>query len=133
MITFSTLVRNARLRAVAVALDTGLEGAALQVYSGVRPAAGAPPGEAVLLITVRFPKPCWTSVDGGRLVFAPLPETLSSRSGTPSWARLLDGDGRFVADLDAGLPDSGADLVIDPVPIYAGGAVSFSLAELVEP
>lgn len=61
-----------------------------------------------------------------------------SLSGVPTWARFVDGDGVEVFSCSAGLPGSGAQLIITdgkPTPsntLYVGGEVTIS-GEFVEP
>jgi hypothetical protein len=132
LVTLSVAVRNARLAAVAAALDAAAEGGLLRLYTAPRPAPGEALVEQVMLAEVRLAKPCTVSLAGGVLAFAPLPRALCVRSGQAAWARLLDGDGRMVMDLDAGLPGSDAELQLDRLELLAGGALDWVLAELVE-
>ncbi|MBB6582862.1 hypothetical protein HXP36_14125, partial [Ralstonia solanacearum] len=75
---------------------------------------------------------CTGSLEGGRLVFAPIGPALCRRSGIATWARLSDSDKRWVADVDVGPPDSGAEVELSKVQVFAGGAVNVELAELIE-
>lgn len=133
MIALALAVRHARLAAVAAALDAAEAGGRLRVYAAPRPVVPCADTDATLLVEARLPRPCWTGIANGVLRFDAPPDTLALRSGTPAWARLADGEGRFVADLDAGPPGSGAELEIDPPLLHAGGTVHFALAELTEP
>jgi hypothetical protein len=126
-------VRHTRLLAVANALDAAESGGQILIYTGPRPSLSEPLTDQVLLVATRLSKPSWTRVADGVLEFAAVGESLALRSGVPVWARLTDGDGRVVADVDAGAIGSGAELTIDPLPLYAGGAVRFALAQLAEP
>ena len=132
MITLSMPVRNGRLAVIGNALDAGTVGGMLRVYSGPRPETGQALVEQIVLVELRLPKPCVLSLAGGRLVFAPIGEVLCRRSGIAAWARLADGDGRWVADLDAGLAGSGAELELSALQLFAGGAVNVNLAEISE-
>ncbi|AXV68063.1 MULTISPECIES: hypothetical protein [Ralstonia solanacearum species complex] len=132
MITLSVPVRNGRLAVIGQALDAGTAGGLLRLYSAPRPDIGQALAEQVLLAEVRLPLPCMGSLEGGRLVFAPIGQALCRRSGMVAWARLSDSDGRWVADLDAGLPDSGAEVELPKLQVFAGGAVNVELAELTE-
>ncbi|BCM08104.1 hypothetical protein MAFF241647_24610 [Ralstonia solanacearum] len=114
------------------ALDAGAAGGLLRLYSAPRPDIGQALAEQVLLAEVRLPLPCMGSLEGGRLAFAPIGQALCRRSGVAAWARLCDSDGRWVADLDAGLPDSGAEVELSKLQVFAGGAVNVELAELTE-
>ncbi|WP_247365071.1 hypothetical protein [Ralstonia pseudosolanacearum] len=114
------------------ALDAGVAGGLLRLYSAPRPEIGQALAEQVLLAEVRLPQPCMANLEGGRLVFAPIGQALCRRSGIVAWARLCDSDGRWVGDLDAGLPDSGAEVELSKLQVFAGGAVNVELAELIE-
>lgn len=132
MITLSQPVRHSRLSAIGNALDAAVTGGLLQLYAAPRPGVGEAMGGQILLCEVRLPKPCVASLDGGILTFVPIAETLCQRSGDAAWARLADGDGRWVMDLDVGLPGSGAEVELTRVQLFAGGAVAVTLAELCE-
>ncbi|AKZ27074.1 bacteriophage-related protein [Ralstonia solanacearum] len=132
MITLSVPVRNGRLAVIGKALDAGVAGGLLRLYSAPRPEIGQALAEQVLLAEVRLPQPCMANLEGGRLVFAPIGQALCRRSGIVAWARLCDSDGRWVANLDAGLPDSGAEVELSKLQVFAGGAVNVELAELIE-
>ncbi|MEF3062487.1 hypothetical protein V4C85_21760 [Ralstonia solanacearum] len=132
IITLSVPVRNSRLAVIGQALDAGAAGGLLRLYSAPRPDIGQALTEQVLLAEVRLPQPCTGSLEGGRLVFAPIGQALCQRSGIAAWARLSDSDGRWVANLDVGLPDSGAAVELSKVQVFAGGAVNVELAELIE-
>lgn len=64
-------------------------------------------------------------------------EANAALSGTPTWARFVDGTGATVYDCSAGLPGSGAQLIVSDgqVPpganIYPGGVLTLSI-ELLE-
>ncbi|MHA6896879.1 hypothetical protein ACQUJT_22780 [Ralstonia pseudosolanacearum] len=132
MITLSVPVRNRRLAVIGQALDAGAAGGLLRLYAAPRPEVGQPLTEQVLLAEVRLPKPCTGSLEGGRLVFAPIAPALCRRSGIATWARLCDSEGEWVADLDVGLPGSGAEVELPKLQLFAGGAISVELAELLE-
>ena len=71
----------------------------------------------------------------------PLP-TMVQTTGMATWARLVDGTGRFVADVDVGTDDTLPlpEVIIrkangdpaDTANLYAGGEFSVSLARLVD-
>ena len=132
MIELSVAVRNARLSAIAGALDGAEASGLLRIYTGPRPGMSDTLADQLLLAESRLPKPCTASLTGGVLTFAPIPRALCRRSGTAAWARLRDGDERPVMDIDAGLPGSGAELELQRLDLLAGAAIDVTLAELAE-
>jgi hypothetical protein len=132
MITLSIPIRNGRLAVIGNALDSGVAGGLLRIYSAPRPDIGEVLTEQILLVEIRLPKPSVWSLDVGKLTFAPIGEALCRRSATAAWARLADGDERWVADLDVGLEGSGAEVELSKLQLFAGGAVNVNLAEISE-
>lgn len=129
MITFAPVVRRARLEALMQALDGATTPGRVRIYAGIRPPPGASPAaDNSLLVEILLARPC-AHIDDTTLTLSSIPETMVVRSGDPSWARLVDGDGHYVADIDAG---ADGDLEVAPRPLYAGGTVSLELS-LTEP
>lgn len=136
MIEFSNSVISDRLQALTRALDSdpNLPGRLL-VYSGDRPARGAnAPTGAFLLATLSFYRPSLDNVLQRVLTLRNPPTTLVSVSGLATWARLVNGAGQFVADMDVGATGDSAECLINAATsqLYAGGELSVSLAKLSE-
>ncbi|MGY3884214.1 hypothetical protein [Aeromonas aquatica] len=133
MLTFSDPLRTSRVQLLATAIDAGSTGpATLKIYVGPRPA----PGAAItgsLLATLQFAHPCAQTVTGGMLALKPLAEQLVSGNGIPSWGRISDRDGSFVADLDVGPPGSGADIEIPADELFSGAMLRINSATITEP
>jgi hypothetical protein len=143
MITFSPAVISDRLQALTRGLDSDpANPGKLVVYSGTRPAAGqAPDPLSNVLATAIFPKPSLSNVTGSALTLQNPATTLVQVTGLATWARLTNGAGQYVADVDVGTDaDIGVEVVIrkangqpaDTTQFYAGGEFSITLARLVE-
>ena len=143
MISFALSVVSDRLQALTRALDSdpGSPGK-LFIYGGTRPASGGAPGSDVLLLaSMMFLRPSLDNVSTFTLTLRnPLP-TLVQSTGLATWARLTNGAGQYVADIDVGTDAStGVELIIrkadgspaDTTNLYAGGEFSVSLARLVD-
>ncbi|MFM4963721.1 hypothetical protein ACEUBT_08205 [Aeromonas bivalvium] len=134
MFQFSNALRTSRAQLLASAIDAGsADQAMLRIYGGTRPAPGAAVTDQPLLCTLMFTHPCAQSVTGGVLTLKPLAEQLATGGGAPTWARILNRDGEFVADLDVGIPESGADLEIPAPEFFAGALIRINDATLTEP
>lgn len=119
-IAWATAVKTARMEASKTKIDTGTGTACFKVYTSPRPATGGTPTGATLLATHNINAPCGTVTDGV-LALDLATESTVVADGVPNWARLLDRDGAFVADLSVGLPSSGADIEIGASQLYTGG------------
>jgi hypothetical protein len=122
-IAFSNAVKFNRMSAVADAIDTGTGTSCIKIYTAPRPATGGTPTGATLLATINLNAPCGTVVNGD-LELDTATETTIAADGTHAWARILDRDGGFVADLSTGLPSSGADIEIGASQLYTGGKLT---------
>lgn len=143
MISFALSVVSDRLQALTRALDATPDAPGkLFIYGGTRPASGGAPGSDVLLLaSMMFLRPSLDNVSTFTLTLRnPLP-TLVQSTGLATWARLTNGAGQYVADIDVGTDAStGVELIIrkadgspaDTANLYAGGEFSVSLARLVD-
>lgn len=141
--SYSLAVISDRLQALTRQLDAdpNLPGRML-VYDGTRPANGqAPDSASFMLGQLIFPKPSLDSVTGTQLTLRNPATALVQVTGLATWARLVNGAGQHVADMDVGIDgDPLADVVIrkgDGTPavstqLYAGGEFSVVLARHVE-
>ena len=106
-------------------------GGAVHVYGSVYPGTEAPSADAPLLIR---------SLSASDLVMhateahmALNAEANVALTGTPTWARFVDGAGATVYDASAGLPGSGAQLIVSDgqeppgAAMYPGGVVTMSI------
>jgi hypothetical protein len=126
---FSTAVRNARLDALAAAIDAGGAAGLLRIYSGARPASGGT--VTTLLAELTFTYPCAAAASGGVLTFDEIFDDPSAdSSGTATWARVVTSAGAFVFDCDVGT--SGSDINLTTTAITAGATVSITSASLTE-
>ena len=144
MMTCALSVISDRLQALTRALDAdpALPGK-LVIYDGLRPTSGDNPDPvSSVLATCVFPRPSLDSVTTFTLrLRQPLP-TMVQTTGLATWARLVDGTGRFVADVDVGTDDTLPlpEVIIrkaDGSPaatanLYAGGEFAVVLARLVD-
>ena len=144
MMTFALSVISDRLQALTRALDAdpALPGK-LVIYDGPRPSSGDNPDPvSSVLATCVFPRPSLDSVTTFTLrLRQPLP-TMVQTTGLATWARLVDGTGCFVADVDVGTDDTLPlpEVIIrkangDPAAtanLYAGGEFAVVLARLVD-
>jgi hypothetical protein len=94
-----------------------------------------------MLAQLVFPKPSLDNVTGTQLTLRNPPTALVQVTGVATWARLVNGAGQYVADMDVGIDgDPLADVIIrkgdgtpaDSTQLYAGGEFSVVLARLVE-
>lgn len=130
-IGYAMALRTARMTAVKDAINYATGAGTLKIYSGTRPATGAAITSQVLLATLTFATDCGT-VSNGVLTFAAITaDSSADAEGTATWARIADGDGAFVADLNVGAT-SDFDVVLNTTAIVAGGEVSITSASLTE-
>lgn len=131
MIEFSDAVISDRLQALTRALDAGTAGGTLNLYKGTRPARGTSAGDN-LLATFTFADPSLNNVTGNALTLNTPPAATCVGTGIAIWARMLGGDGTFIADMDIGLDGSGKEVIIDQLQLYTGGEVTATVGTLTE-
>jgi hypothetical protein len=142
MIEYAASIIEDRLRALTRGLDAhpSLPGR-ITAYSGVRPTAGQAPSVGNLALAhTAFPKPSALAFESGLLTVGLPSTTLVQVNGIAEWARLTDGFGAFVADLDMGVDPLTDDVLIfkpngqlaESAQLYAGGELSVGLVTLEE-
>jgi hypothetical protein len=127
-IGLATAVRTSRAQALLTAINAGAGTATMKLYTADRPATGGAVGAATLLATLTFNKDGGASVGAaanGVITFNTMvADTSADANGTAVWARILDGDGTFVADLTVG--QGSGDIAMNNNVIVAGGEVSIT-------
>lgn len=121
MITISQGHNEARLEGTRTYLDTGAGNARIRIYGGTRPASGAATAEP-MLVEIALDKPCGV-VSSNALTLASSDEPLVANSGTATWARIVNGNGDFALDCDAGGAGSGAEIIVSDPVMFVGGSV----------
>lgn len=139
---YSLAVISDRLQALTRRLDADLAlPGRLLLYSAPRPASGdLAQGPAAQLAALVFPKPSIANVTGSTLTLQSPATALAQATGDVAWARLVNGSGQFVADMDAGIDPLVCEVLLlqpngDPATsatLYVGGQVSVALAQLAE-
>lgn len=136
MLTLSIAVRNARLQSIADALGAAAEPGTLTLYTGPRPASGAPLDAQLALVVIPCPRPFAADVENGVLTGAPFEEVMATEQGEAVWGRYSDGAGAFVADADVGELDAEgnptSDINLPNRLIYAGMLVRVTAVTLAE-
>lgn len=132
-INFSDSVKSDRLQAFTRALDAGGAGGKIKLYGGTQPEAGAVHSQE-LLSELTIPKPSAVGVENGILTIAAPFSALALADGIVTWCRLMDSEGNWVADCNAGGSASNAVLRIQNAngEVFAGGQVIVSQAQLKE-
>jgi len=135
-IGISTTLRNSRLQLVLDAIDDGADEystASLLIYSGDRPATGEAIDEYDNILLVDFPLgfPSGTITDG-ILTFEEIADQIAIAYGIAEWARIVDMDGTFVADLLVTNEAGSGDVKINDTEVFEGGIVHCHTASITE-
>lgn len=128
MISISTAHNEVRLTATRDFMDLGVSNAKVQIYAGTRPANGATAATSPL-VEISLNKPSGT-VASNALTLSSNDLPLIALSGSPTWARVLNGNGAHVLDADAGGPGSTTEIVVSQATLLQGGQVALVSAVL---
>jgi hypothetical protein len=124
-------VRNAWCDNIASLIDSGKGAGRLCIYGGERPDTGGAP--TMLLAELTFARPCAESPIRGRMSFKPIASDMDAKAdGKATWARAVNSDGEFAADLSVGLEDSDEDVKLKSVKIVKGQIVTVKSATITE-
>lgn len=130
MLVLSDFAKNLRLNALVDAISVGVPASRLNLMSGGQPAAGGSSG--IILASIPLPINLIGTLENGVLTFADIEVATVQQNGTTSWARIVDGEGNWVVDMDVGLNGSGASITIDNLTLFQGAFVSVISAVLQE-
>jgi hypothetical protein len=121
-----TQLSNAACEAQAAALASLLDGGALKIYSGTKPAsADTAVSDQTLLAQLTFSATAEASVTGGLITFAAITSDSSANAtGTATWFRAETSGGAAVLDGTVGTSD--ANMIIASTSISSGQTVSCS-------
>lgn len=120
-VQINPVIKNARLQVILAAIDVGSD---LVICAGTQPAAGAP--IVTELGRIPFLNPAG-SVTDQVLTLNLTAQVPATAGGDPTWARVENGAGGYVMDLTVG-----AEVIIDPVPVYEGGFLNVQSAAISE-
>ncbi|QPF74187.1 hypothetical protein G8A07_15535 [Roseateles sp. DAIF2] len=133
MILISVGHNEARLQGSLNYLMQGASPARIRIYDGsgspARPAAitDAPTGMLLATIVLKGPP---GEVVGNKLVLALPDDALVMANGTARWARVINGNGATVMDLDVSDAAGAGELKMTTTSLLAGGATRLLSGEL---
>lgn len=107
-------------------MDSGSQSATVIFYEGVQPAGpavAADPDNA--LVTLVFPEPCIKETTATYVELHPTDTATVIKTGTATWARILNGAGEVAADLTVG-----ADISLANTNLVLGGTLSITSIKL---
>lgn len=129
-VTESQAIKNLALAGRLAFLDTGPSAARIRLYDGARTLVSADPDAGNTLIAeIVLTKPSGAVVANALRLFADGAGSVVA-TGTPIWARVVNGEGATAFDMDVGIAGSGANCIISDEIVYAGGVVSVLSAVL---
>ena len=131
IIRYSPAVRVSRALSILSKIDAGVSPGKILLCSGVAPVGFA--AATGVLASLSLSKPSGVVNDAAELMFAPVADAMVVTDGSVTWARVEDGAGNAVADLDVGLPGSGAAIILTDTSLKAGALIRVTLAKLIEP
>ena len=117
--------RNAQADALRQLIDAGEGPGTIRFYSAPMPETALTEiKEQTLLATLTFAQPCAEDPAGGILDFLPITEDREAPdTGVVAWARIADGDGNTILDLDVTGPNEGGMIEINTTQIVQAGPV----------
>lgn len=128
IITPSVAVRNAILTAIKTALEVGTQASTIAIYTGAKPSGpDSSVTSQIKLGTLTFSDTSIGSVSNGELTFGAITQdTSADNTGTATWARMFDGNGLAVIDVDVGTIGGNAFLQMNTVAVVATGPITMS-------
>ena len=134
LLHLSDAIRNAACNAVVDAIDDGGQGT-IEIYGGTGVLPLSPddpvPAWAELLATLQFAAPAFGPATAGTATADTISPVLAIADGTASWARVKDGNGIALMDVD--VSDTSATLILNTVTIVTGATVAISSASITMP
>lgn len=121
-IEISVDLKAARLVATKNFLEQGSSPARVRIYGGSRPLFGAAPGSP-MLVEIPLKVPTGT-VSGDTYTLTTTDLATVVNTGTPTWARIVTGNGDVAIDCDAGVSGSGAAIILSDSNLYTNGKVA---------
>ena len=129
----ATIARNAAADAVVDLIDAGGAGT-IRIYTGAQPATPETAASGTLLATLTFSGTAFGAADTGVATAAAItPDASADDTGTAGWARIANGSGATIMDVDVGASASGATIEFDSVAFEAGGAINISALTYTQP
>lgn len=125
-IWISQLHNEDRLNGTLANLNRGPNPALIQFYTAPRPAGGGAP--TTLLATVTLDDPPGT-VAANKLVLSDPADALVLVNGTPTWARIVNGDGNASMDCDVSDNAGSGEIKLEFTNLLAGGGIRIISAE----
>ena len=122
----SVKARLGMIQAFANFMDSGSQSATVIFYEGVQPASpavAADPDNA--LVTLVFPEPCIKETTATYVELHPTDTATVIKTGTATWARILNGAGEVASDLTVG-----ADISLANTNLVLGGTLSITSIKL---
>lgn len=103
MITPSLAAGLAQLQALANFIDQGSSNATFIFYNDSKPIdVTVAANSSAKLVTLTLPKPCFKKLNADSIELHQTDAATVIKTGTATWARLLNGDGDVVADFAVG-------------------------------
>lgn len=103
MITPSLAAGLAQLQALASFIDQGSSYATFIFFDDIKPAnVNIAANTSAKLVTLTLPKPCFKQLNTDSIELHQTDAATVIKTGTATWARLLNGEGNAVADFAVG-------------------------------
>ena len=124
VVRFASSIKNNVLTPIQTALDAGATGGTVKIYTGTIPTT---PDTAVttqtLLGELTLSKPCGTITNGVLTFGAVTQDSSANATGTATWARLSDGNGAAVMDIDISATGGSGAMQMNTTSIVATGPI----------
>ncbi len=99
----SIKAKLAMAQSFAIFMDSGSQSATAIFYEGEKPESTEIAADSnKALVTCTFPEPCFKEATASYIELHPTDTATVIKTGTATWARIYNGAGEVVADLDVG-------------------------------
>lgn len=122
-------------------MNTAFAGGILELRTGARPASAGDAPTGTVVATIVLPNPAFGNAANGAVALAGVWQDASAdAAGVVTWARFrtaadtgVGGNVEERVDVSAGMPGSGADLILNNTNIAAGQQVTIDAFTFTEP